>query len=157
MVHHLLRYLKGIPSQGLLFSSQSALNLTAYVDANWVACNDTRKSTSGYCVFLGDSMVAWKSKKQTTISHSYHTLAFLASEVTWIRSLLLDFAVTPSPALVFCDNQAAIYIATNPSFHERTKHIEIDLHFVHEKVAAGTLCLAHVRTHHQLADLLTNL
>ena len=118
MVHHLLRYLKGIPSQGLLFSSQSALNLTAYVDANWVACSDTRKSTSSYCVFLGDSMVAWKSKKQTTISHSYHALAFLASEVTWIRSLLLDFAVTPSPALVFCENQAAIYSPTYPSFHE---------------------------------------
>ena len=105
-------------------------------------------------------MVAWKSKKQTTVSCSsaeaeYRALAFLANEVTWIRSVLLDFAVTPSPALVFCDNQAAIYIATNPSFHERTKHIEIDLHFVREKVAAGALRLAHVRTHHQLADLLT--
>ena len=73
--------------------------------------------------FLCDSMFAWKSNKQTTISRSsaeteYRALTFLASEVTWIYFLLLDFAITPSPTLVFCDNQVAIYIATNPSFHE---------------------------------------
>ena len=125
-LHHLLRYLKAAPGQGILFSATSALSLKAYADADWGSCLDTRRSTTGYCVFLGDSMISWKSKKQQTVSRSsaeaeYRALACVTSEILWIQSLLKDLQVATGPTLVFCDNQAAIHLATNPSFHERSK------------------------------------
>jgi len=69
--------------------------------------------------------------------------------------LLNDFNITISFAVVYCDNKEAIYIATNPTYHERTKHLEIDLHYVREQVDKGALKLIHVRKYHQLADVFT--
>lgn len=111
-------------------------------------------------MFLGDSLVSWKSKKQHVVSMSsaeaeYRALASAASEVTWLTQLLMDFEVTIGPTLLFCDNQAAIHIASNPTFHERSKHIEIDSHFVKDKVSDGMLRLVHVNSKHQLANVLT--
>ena len=171
-VHHLLRYLKGHPGQGLFFSSSSdiqlkayseasSLKLQAFSDSDWASCPDTRKSVTGFCVFLGNSLVSWRAKKQTTVSRSsaeaeYRALAATTSELVWLQQLLCDFHVSPSsPALIFCDNQAAIHIASNPTFHERTKHIEIDCHFVRDKITTGSIKLLPIRTHHQLADLFT--
>lgn len=131
-VHHLLQYIKATLGQGLLFSAESSLQLRAFADADWGSCLDSRKSVTGFCVFLGDTMVSLKAKKQSTISRSsaeaeYRALSSTASELVWIHQLLLDFHITSTdPALIFCDNQAAIHIATNPIFHERTKHIKID-------------------------------
>ena len=83
-------------------------------------------------------------------------MAFVSSEITWIRNLLTNFNIRIPFATVYCDNQVAIHIASNPIFHERTKHLEIDLHFVREKVSQGILKLIHVRKYHQLADIFTN-
>ena len=122
-LHHLLRYLKSSPGQGLLFSSSSSLSLRAYADVDWGSCVDIRRSTTGHCVFLGDSLVSWKSKKQNTVSRSlakaeYRALTSLTSEILWISSLLKDFGIHVGPTLVFCDSQAAVHLASNPSFHE---------------------------------------
>ncbi|KAL5569251.1 hypothetical protein UlMin_025826 [Ulmus minor] len=173
-VHHLLRYLKSNPGQGLFFSSSSSLQLRAFSDAassslklkafsdsDWGSCLDTRRSVTGFCIFIGDSLVSWKAKKQTTVSRSsaeaeYRALASTTSELVWIQQLLKDFQVdVSSPALLFCDNQAAVHIATNPIFHERTKHIEIDCHFVRDKVTEGFIRLMPIRSQHQLADVFT--
>ncbi|XP_022849769.1 uncharacterized protein LOC111371828 [Olea europaea var. sylvestris] len=62
-IHHLLQYIKATPGQGLLFSADSSLQLRAYADADWGSCPDSRKSITGFCVFLGDSMVSWTAKK----------------------------------------------------------------------------------------------
>ena len=155
-----MKYLKQTPGQGLLFSSSSPLQLQAYVDTDWGSYVDTRRSTTSFCVFIGDSLISWKSKKQHTVSRSsaeaeYRALASVTSEITWLTNLLKDFEVSLPSAMVYCDNQAAIHIATNPSFHERSKHIEIDCHFTREKVNAGVLKLVHVPSKHQVADLLT--
>ena len=159
-IHHFLRYLKASPGQGLLFLAQSNLTLTTYGDADWGNCLDIRKSTSGYCVFLGESLISWKSKKQPTVARSsaeveYRVMANVTSEVEWLIKLLQDFGVSPGSVKLLCDNQAAQHIASNPTFHERTKHIEIDCHFVRERVQSELLKLIHVKSQHQLTDIMT--
>ncbi|XP_060969836.1 uncharacterized mitochondrial protein AtMg00810-like [Cannabis sativa] len=109
-VHHLLRYLKGNPGQGLLYSSTSALNLRGFSDSDWASCPVTRRSTTGYCIFLGDSLISWKTMKQPTISKSsaeaeYRALAATTSEITWLQYLLHDFQIPQQhPAFIYCDN-----------------------------------------------------
>lgn len=140
----LLRYLLKNPAQGILFTSNSAAQVTAYCDSDWASCATSRRSTSGFCIFLGSSPVSWKAKKQSVVARStaeaeYRAMALTACEITWLSALLKDMGLhNLPPAILKCDNQAAISIAANPVMHERTKHIEIDCHFVH------TMCLLMV-------------
>ncbi|XP_015954779.1 uncharacterized mitochondrial protein AtMg00810-like [Arachis duranensis] len=95
-LHHLLRYIRGTVGQGLLFSKSSEKRLMAYVDADWAGCLDTRQNVTGFYVFIGDSLVAWRSKKQITVSRSsikfeYQAMAAAAAELTWLKGLLFDF------------------------------------------------------------------
>ncbi|KAF5481752.1 hypothetical protein F2P56_002381 [Juglans regia] len=120
--HLVLRYLKGSIGQGLLYSSKSAPFLRAFSDSNWAACPETRRSTTGFYIFLGDSLISWKSKKQTTISRSsaeteYRALANTSCEIIWLKNLLQDFNTShPRPALLYCNNQAAIHLTKNSMF-----------------------------------------
>ncbi|CAL1412139.1 unnamed protein product [Linum trigynum] len=159
--YRVIRYLKGAPGQGLHFKANSDLVLKAYSDADWAACPDTRRSISGYCTFLGSSLITWKAKKQTTVSRSsseaeYRALAHLICEIQWLKGLLVELDVkVQTPVLVYCDNMSAIQIAENPVYHERTKHVEIYVHVTRERVKSGLINLKFVRSEEQLADLFT--
>ncbi|QHO24819.1 Copia protein [Arachis hypogaea] len=149
------------PATGLFFSSTSNLHLTGFADADWATCADTRRSVSGYCFMLGNSLINWKSKKQTTVTKSsaeaeYRSLAVATCEASWL-SFLMDFIGLPlqKSITLFCDNQSAIHIANNPIFHERTKHIEVDCHIIREKHLSGLIHLMPVLSKDQLANFLT--
>jgi hypothetical protein len=156
-----LRYVQGTLHFGLHLYPSSIEKLVSYTDADWGGCPDTRRSTSGYCVFLGDNLISWSSKRQPTLSRSsaeaeYIGVANVVSESCWLRNLLLELHSPLSQAtLVYCDNVSAIYLSGNPVQHQRTKHIEMDIHFVREKVARGQARVLHVPSRHQIADIFT--
>ncbi|XP_027174543.1 uncharacterized protein LOC113774176 [Coffea eugenioides] len=136
----IVRYLKGSPGQGILLKAACNLELKAYCDSDWGGCPLTRRSLTGYFIFLGNSPISWKTKKQHTVSRSsaeaeYRSLAATVCELKWLKGLLLSLGVHhDQSARVFCDSQAAMHIAANPVFHERTKHIEVDCHFVRDEI-----------------------
>ncbi|XP_065855377.1 uncharacterized mitochondrial protein AtMg00810-like [Euphorbia lathyris] len=156
-----LRYLKGSPGQGILLRKCNDLRLNAFCDSDWAACPLTRRSLTGYFVLLGTSPISWKTKRQPTVSRSsaeaeYRAMAVTTCELKWLKSLLRSLGVHHSrPMRLFCDSQAAIHIAANPVFHDRTKHIEADCHFVRDELQAGNITTSYVPTGHQLADILT--
>ncbi|KAL0305526.1 UNVERIFIED_CONTAM: Retrovirus-related Pol polyprotein from transposon RE2 [Sesamum radiatum] len=158
---HIVRYLKGAPDTGLFFPASNSLHLSAYTDADWGACVDSRRSVTGYCVFLGSSLISWKSKKQNTVSRSsaeaeYRAMAATVCELQWISFLLRDLCVpVATPIPFWCDNQAALHITANPVFHERTKHLDIDCHVVRDQYKAGFISPSFVSSKLQLADLFT--
>ncbi|CAL5418427.1 unnamed protein product [Camellia sinensis] len=160
-VYRILRYLKSAPGKGILFSNHGHLRLEAFTDADWAGSIDDRRSTSGYCAFVGGNLVTWRSKKQTVVSRSsaeaeYRAMAHGTCELMWLQSLLNDIGfVCSEPLTLYCDNKAAISIAHNPVQHDRTKHIEIDRHFIKEKLNKGFICMPFVKSANQLADVFT--
>nr|XP_043630459.1 uncharacterized mitochondrial protein AtMg00810-like [Erigeron canadensis] len=155
-----LMYLKGSPGKGILFKGNSSLSLSAYVDSDWAKHVTARKSVFGYCLFLGGSPIAWKSKKQSTISRSsakaeFRALASVTCEIIWV--LIMDELGIKNqvPVKVYCDSKAALQIAANPVFHEKTKHFEIDLFFVREKINLGVIKTIKIKSEHNVADIFT--
>lgn len=160
-VLRILRYVKGTLFHGLHFSIHSSLELQCYSDSDWAGDPTDRRSTTGYCCFLGTSLISWRSKKQTFPARSsteaeYRALGDTTTELLSLRWLLADMgAAQVSPTPLYCDNQSAIKISHNDVFHERTKHIEIDCHLVRAHVLRGTVHLLYINTKDQPADLFT--
>ncbi|XP_021767835.1 uncharacterized protein LOC110732199 [Chenopodium quinoa] len=163
---HVLRYLKGSLNFGLFYPTNSDFVLTGYNDADWGTCSDSGRSLTGYCVFLGNSLISWKTKKQKVVSKSsteaeYRSMSHTADELIWLERLLAELDITiPTPLTLYCDNVSAIHIAENPCFHEKTKHMrgksqKIDVHYIREQVQYGFIQLKHVRSVLQLADIMT--
>lgn len=159
-VKRILRYLKGSIHQGLYFVP-GPLNITAYTDADWAGDHTDRRSTTGFCVYLGANLISWSAKKQPTVGRSstkaeYRALAQTAADVTWIHQLLLDLGVSSTlPHVICCDSQSAIALASNPVFHARTKHVEVDYHFIREKVLSKLISVQYIGSQAQTADIFT--
>ncbi|GJY73247.1 ribonuclease H-like domain-containing protein [Tanacetum coccineum] len=142
----LYRIQQGTLELGLQLYASATTSLVGYTDADWAGCPSTRMSTSSYCVFLGDNLLSWSAKRQHTISRSsaeaeYRGVANVVAKTAWICNLLRELhSPLLTATLVYCDNVSAVYMSANPVQHQRTKHIEIDIHFVRDMVKAG-----HVR------------
>lgn len=153
--------MKKEPGQGVLLSSNNNMDISAYCDVDWIACLNSRKSVTGYIVKIGDSPIMWKSKKQTTVSKSsteaeYRSMASTVAKLIWIIGLIKEFGVDVKlPSKIYSDSKAAIQIAANPVYHERTKLVEIDCHLIREKVMQGLVSTNYIRTNEQPADVLT--
>ena len=161
VVIRILRYIKSIPSKGVLYENRGHTQVVGYIDADWAGSPTNRRSTSGYCVFIGGNLISWKSKKQDVVARSnteakYRAMTLATCKLIWLRHLLQGLRFGKDEQMKFiCDNQAALHIASNSVFHERTKHIEVDCHFIREKIASGCVVTSFVNSNDQLANIFT--
>jgi hypothetical protein len=161
LVKRILQYIRGILDYGLQLHCSSAADLIVYSNVDWARCPNTHRSMSGYGIFSGDNLVSWSSMQQHTVSRSsaeagYRGVANAIAKASYLHQLLEELHSTPCKAIVvYCDNISAVYLSTNPVQHQRIKHIEIDLHFICDKVAAGVVQVLHVPITAQYADIFT--
>ncbi|XP_004292800.1 PREDICTED: uncharacterized mitochondrial protein AtMg00810-like [Fragaria vesca subsp. vesca] len=152
IVKRLLRYLKGSVGRGILMKQNGNTDIMGYTDTDWAGNSLDRKSTTGFCTFVGGNLVSWRSKKQTVVSRSsaeaeYRAMASTACELIWLKGLLSDLgSPTRQPISLYCDNQAVMHIASNPVFHERTKHIEVDCHYIQAQVQSKVIETFYTRS-----------
>nr|GEX99288.1 ribonuclease H-like domain-containing protein [Tanacetum cinerariifolium] len=157
----ILRYVRGTVDFGLQLYASATTSLVGYTDDDWAGCPSTRHSTSEYCVFLGENLLSWSSKRQHTISRSsaeaeYRGVANVVAETAWLCNLLRELHSPLSTAtLVYCDNVIVVYLSANLVQHQRTKHIEIDIHFVRDMVQTRYIRVLHVPSRYQYADIFT--
>ncbi|MCO5605159.1 hypothetical protein L7F22_059339 [Adiantum nelumboides] len=138
-----LRYIAGTLDYGITYTRGGDSTLVGFCDSDWARDIDGRRSVTGYCFSLRCGVISWISKKQPTVALSsteaeYKAACFASCEALWLRRLLGDMgAVQEQPTMLLCDNQSCMAIARNPVFHVRTKHIEVQYHFVRELILDG--------------------
>ncbi|XP_031277891.1 secreted RxLR effector protein 161-like [Pistacia vera] len=146
----ILRYVKGTLDYGIHFKPTVALQVECYADADWGSNLDDRRSTSGYCVYMGPNLIQWSSQKQKVVALSsteaeYRALAQTGTEVAWLQSVFSELGLTLSTTpVIWCDNVSAGALASNPVFHARTKHNDIDTHYIREQVLAKQVTIQYV-------------
>ncbi|KAM1500063.1 hypothetical protein ACFX10_022669 [Malus domestica] len=161
VVQRILRYLKSAPGKGLMFSNHGHQEVEGYTDTDWAGSVTDRRSTSGYFTFVGGNLVTWRSKKQHVMARSsveaeFRGMAHGVQELLWLKILLRELGFNSTkPSNLYCDNKAAISITHNPVQHDCTKHVEMDRHFIKERLVDGTINLPYVKSDDQLADILT--
>jgi hypothetical protein len=162
-VKRIFSYLRGSIDLNLVYEGDLS-DLVGHADANWAGDIDTRRSTTGFVFNLGSGAISWSSKRQPTVSLStceaeYQAQTAAAKEAVWLRSLLHELLTpeneSPYATIIYADNQGAIALAKDPKYHARTKHIDIQHHWIREKIAGGDIKLEYVHTSRQIADGLT--
>eukprot|EP00268_Persea_americana_P043326 TRINITY_DN4352_c0_g1_i1.p1 TRINITY_DN4352_c0_g1~~TRINITY_DN4352_c0_g1_i1.p1 ORF type:complete len:237 (+),score=16.94 TRINITY_DN4352_c0_g1_i1:1085-1795(+) len=160
-VKRIIHYLQGTSERGIFSPAASAMQLQAYCNVDWAGCPNIRRPTTRWCVFLGNALISWKCKKQNRVSKSsteaeYRFMSLACSEIVWLRRLLYEHGFSqPTFTPLHADNTSAIQIAENSVFHERTKHREVDCHYIRQAYDDKTITLPHVTTDLQIADIFT--
>lgn len=160
-VKRILRYLHATIDLGLCFTKSTSSLLSAFSDADWAGNPDDRRSTGGFTIFFGGNLISWASRKHSTVSRSsteaeYKEVANATAEVIWIQFLLHELGISQHrPPNLWCDNIGATYLTANPIFHRRMKHVEVDYHFVRERVASRQLDVRIISSSDQVADIMT--
>ncbi|XP_023743004.1 uncharacterized mitochondrial protein AtMg00810-like [Lactuca sativa] len=158
---HILRYLKGTLAHGLTLHCCPSTQLVSYTDVDWGGCPNTKCSILGHCIFLGDNLISWYAKRQATLSRSsaeaeYCSVVNVVVEACWLCNLLLELHTPLQRAtIVYCDNISTVYLSSNHVQRQRTKHIQMDILFVREKVATGQIRVLHVPSAYQYANIFT--
>lgn len=157
----LIEYLCTYPDYSLYYSrGEGPAIFTSYMDADWGSAQ-CRKSTGGYINLLGNAPISWQSKLQQTVAISSTEAEYMATkeglkEIIWLRYLFANLNYPQAnPTSIYEDNKGTIALAENPTIHNRTKHIDIQYHFIREKITDNTVKFEHVRTEDQIADILT--
>ncbi|GJV21968.1 putative ribonuclease H-like domain-containing protein [Tanacetum coccineum] len=156
----IFRYLKGQPKLGLWYPKDSPFDLVAYTDSDYAGASLDRKSTIGGCQFLGCRLISWQCKKQTVVANSiieaeYVVASSCCGQVPWIQNQLLDYGYNFMHTKIYIDNKSTICIVKNPSFHSKTKHIEIRHHFIRDSNEKKPTQMIKIYTDKNVADLLT--
>jgi transposase InsO family protein len=159
-VKRIMRYLIGTQNMGLWYPKGTDCTLVGYSDSDFAGCKMDRKSTSGTCHLLGNSLVSWHSKKQASVALSTAEAEYVAAgsccaQIIWMKQQLSDFGINLKTVPIKCDNTSAINLTKNPILHSRTKHIEIRHHFIRDHVQKGDCLIEFVETSKQLADIFT--
>ncbi|XP_056164317.1 secreted RxLR effector protein 161-like [Syzygium oleosum] len=162
-IKRVFKYLRGTLNFSLCFKGTgngNMFDIVGHVDADWGGDIDSRRSTSGYVFTLFGAALSWMSRRQSVVALSsteaeYMALTHAGKEAVWLRRLCLELGFEQGAIEVRCDNQWAIYLAKNPAFHSRTKHIDIQYHFIREKVEKKEVRLVKVDTVENSSDFLT--
>lgn len=159
---HVARYLNTTASLRLTYGSGAGdIVLTGYCDADWGSSTDDRRSVTGYCFMINDVVISWNSRKQPTVALSsteaeYMAASSAAREAIWLRQALDELGYhQDGPTKIYVDNQGAIALTRNPEFHTRSKHIDIQHHFVRDLVQSQRVEFIYTHTNTQVADVLT--
>lgn len=159
-VKRIFRHSSGTVNHGLLYRRGVTKNCFSFSDADWAGDLDDRKSTSGFVFIISEAAISWRSKKQTCVALStaeteYIALASAAQEAIWLRRLISELIKKLKPTVINEDNQAAIRMTKNPTFHVCTKHIAIKFHFIREHVEDGSVDVKFCNTKEMVADIFT--
>lgn len=147
---------------GISMTAGTDSTLLCYSDSDWAGCKATRRSTGGLCTLLGSNVISWPAKRHDTVSKSstkaeYRTMSEAASEIVWLHNLLQVMGLQQQRAtLLLCDNLSAVCLTANPMFQKRTKHFDVDYHYVQERVALKALEVKHIPATLQLPNIFTN-
>ena len=156
-----LRYLSGTINYGILYTDTSDVTLAGFSDSDWAGNLDDRISITGYTFSIGSEVIAWSSKKQSTVALSsceveYQALCAATCEAIWLRRLLNDAGEEQKESTIIkTDNQSTIKLAYNPVFHKNTKHIDTQFHFVREKLQSKEIFVEYCKTCDNMADIFT--
>ncbi|RVW16742.1 Retrovirus-related Pol polyprotein from transposon RE1 [Vitis vinifera] len=160
-MYKILRYLKGSPGRELFFKKGDSKKVEIYMDADWTGSAEDKRSTTNYCTYVWGNLVTWRSKKQSVVPRSdvkaeFRAIAQGMCEGLWLQKLLEELHITIELLIkLYCDNKAPISISHNPIQHDMTKYIEVNRHFIKEKIEKMTICMTYIPTREQLADIFT--
>ncbi len=153
------RYLKGTVEHGIVYGGGGTA-LQGYSDADWGGDRVKRKSTTGYVFTLNGGAVSWSSKLQPTVAAStmeaeYMAAAAATREALWLRNVVSVFTGSVEQVLIWGDNQGALSLIKNPLLTERSKHIDVQHHFVRDRAERGEVKFEYCPTAQMVADMLT--